>query len=224
MRLFEAKDPFEVLTEDEQERITIGNKAQTAVARDFEWKFPGSKCVYMAGKSSKRTDIIMKLSTGQEVHIECKAMSELVTLYDSTIHRGSVDPILDWFASRATNGNENLTMAQVVDFYREKEKRYGFAGDEGSSAKTGLVPALWIRSPSVCGKLRQILMARYIERNENYFALVTSSGITYHYLSGIKIPELGLHPFPKIVRAKTDTYGGAGASTIRVAIKAVISW
>src|SRR5271156_4701329 len=101
MRLFEAKDPFELeeFEEDEQTRIANGAAAQAVVVRDFQKKLPSSTLTYQAPPGSQKTDIIMTMKDGKPVHIEVKRVGSRITAYDVSIGRGDTNPLLDWAVS-----------------------------------------------------------------------------------------------------------------------------
>lgn len=223
MKLNETKDPFEILWEDDQERVEIGNAAQKTVINDFRKRFPGSICTYMAPPRSQKTDIQMKLQNGETVRIECKFIKKWVTIFEMTLRRGDSNSFLDWFAGRITQNSFGLPFSGLMDQERKKDKTIGFVGDSGTAKASGKVPAWHVISLSVLQKLRQMLVKRYTERDDNYLAIVKDTGISYHYIDGPKLPELGNLPFPNILRAKTDTYGRALKGSVRVAIKVLLN-
>jgi hypothetical protein len=222
MRLFDYKDPFyfEPLSEEEQERVSLGHQAQLAVVADFKRRLPHSKCTYMAPTSSQKTDIIMQTGDGVSVKIEAKSVKAMVTVFDTTVRRGDRNEILDWIAKRVLVNKSGLSFADLIDQEREKDKSIGFAGDRGAAPNSGKVPAWWISSPSVLAKLRDILHQRYAAKNDNYLAIVNAAGqVSYHYVAGPKIPQIQAQPFPTILKAKTDTYGRSQPGSVRAAVK-----
>ncbi len=212
MRLFEAKDPFELFEgyeeEDEQTRIATGAAAQKVVVKDFQKKFPASELTYQAPPGSQKTDIIMTTRDGTPVHFEVKVHGARITAYDSSLRRGDTDPLLDWAVSTLQSNKEKLTFTQLVDRMRTQNKKYGFPGDEGV-AKSGGVPALRLSGPAVLSELRKQLIKRYLERKDNYLALVdpTTSHVAYCYIQGPFLRALHPQKFPKIRAAVFDSYG-----------------
>lgn len=224
MRLFESKDPFQILWEDDQARIELGNRAQLQVAKDIKRKFPRSELISMSARSSKKTDIEMNINPKLPIKIEVKYIKDKVTIYDALLQRGQRDPFLDWYASRLPFNQQGLSFTQLIDLQREQDKSIGFARDKGTAPNTGKVPAWWLTSPQVLSKLRDILIKRYVERDDNYFAVVNTDGkVAYFYLQGPVVPALGKIPFPQILRAKTDTYGSAPPGCVRAAVKAYLA-
>lgn len=225
MRLFESKNPFMQLSEDEQARIDLGNRAQIQVAKDIKRKYPRSYLVSMSPRSSKKTDIEIEINPKLPIKIEVKYIKNLVTVYDALLHRGQQDPFLDWFASRLPFNTHKLSFTQLIDKVRERgDLSVGFVGDEGTARHSGKVPVWWISSPQVLTKMRDILIKRYVTRDDNYFAVVNTDGkVAYYYLQGPIVPALGNNPFPQILKAKTDTYGSAPPGQVRAAIKAYLA-
>ena len=219
MRLFESKNPFQYIEED-QERVELGNRAQLQVSKDIKRKFSRSQIISMSAPYQKKTDIEVAINSSLIVKIEVKYIKNLVTVYDTLLHRDQLDPIFDWFASRLPFNTYNLPFTKLMDKVREKDQSIGFAGDAGAAKNSGKVPSWWISSPRVISKLRDILIKRYTDRGDNYFALVNTDGkVRYYYLQGPVVPAFGTAPFPQIARAKTDTYGRAYPGAVRAAIK-----
>ncbi len=228
MRLFEANDPFPLLEneEDEQTRLNTGAAAQVHVIRDFRRKFPSSKVTFTAPPGSQKTDIIMTMKDGQDVHIEVKVAGMRITAYDCSIRRGDTNPLLDWAVSTLPNNPRKLTFTQLIDEVRKQDKRVGFPGDSGV-AKSGKIPAFPLNGASVLKQLRQQLMDRYQQKGDNYLALVIpgSNEVKYYYISGPFLRGLHAEKFPKISKAQFDTYGWDPKShdAIRAAIKVYIA-
>lgn len=226
MRLVKINDPFlTTLEEDEQVRVTKGAIAQQIVIDDFKRKFPASKVKYVAPPGSQKTDIIMSLGSGNDVHIEAKVAGQRITVYDASVRRGDTNELLDWTARSLPFNKQKLSFSELIDSIRRADPRVGFPGDKGV-AKSGKVPAFQVTSRPVLTALRAQLQKRYQERNDNYLALVnpTSHRVRYYYISG---PMLrGLHPlkFPEINKAAFDTYGWDPKSrdALRAAIKVFV--
>jgi hypothetical protein len=223
MRLFESKNPFasyNTLWEDDQTRIEIGNRAQIQVAKDIKRKFPRSRLISMSVRGSKKTDIDVEINPKLEIKIEVKYIKNMVTVYDVLLQRNQQDSFLDWFASRLPFNTLHLSFAALIDKMRKKDKKIGFVGDEGTAQYSGKIPAWWLSSPQVTTKIRDLLIKRYIDRGDNYFAMVGVDGkVSYFHLQGPVVPALGNTPFPHVIRAKTDTYGNAPPGYVRAAIK-----
>lgn len=223
MRLFNTKDPFDdelqYLSEEDQQRIALGNDAQVAVAADFKKRFPRSKLISMSTRSQKKTDIEIAVSPELAIKVEVKHIKAMVTVYDSLLRRGDKNELFDWFAKRLTINPAGLGFTALMDAMRRKDKAVGFVGDPGTAPATGRVPPWWITNAQALGKLRQKLMQRYAEKGDNYLAIVGAEGVRYFHISGPVVPELGNDPFPNVVRAKTDTYGRAPPGQVRAAIK-----
>jgi hypothetical protein len=230
MRLFEANNPFPLLVEgweeDEQTRIDTGAAAQIFVVRDFRRKFPSSTVTFQAPRGSQKTDIIMTMKNGEEVHIEVKVAGARITAYDRSIRRGETDAMLDWAASTLPNNKLKLSFTQLMDEVRKQDKRVGFPGDPGV-AKSGKVPAFPLKGAAVLGQLRKQLMDRYKDKGDNYLALVVpgSNQVKYYYISGPFLRALHADKFPTLSRAQFDTYGWDPKSgdAVRAAIKVFIS-
>lgn len=230
MRLFEANDPFPILTEgweeDDQERVSNGAMAQVFVARDFRRRFPSAKLTFKAPPGSQKTDIIMTMKDGTPVHLEVKIAGARITAYDTSIRRGDTDPLMDWAASTLPNNPRKLSFSDLIDAARQQDKRVGFPGDEGV-AKSGKVPAFPLQGPAVLSQLRTQLMNRYKEKGDNYLALVTpgSNKVSYYYISGPFLRGLQAGKFPSLSKAQFDTYGwdSKSGNALRAAIKVFIS-
>lgn len=228
MRLFETKEVFPLLEneEDEQSRVSTGAAAQIFVVRDFRRKFPSSKLTFKAPPGSQKTDIIMTMKDGTAVHLEVKVAGMRITAYDSTIHRGDTDALLDWAASTLPNNPQKLSFSDLIDTVRQQDRRVGFPGDEGV-AKSGKVPAFPLKGPAVLSQLRQQLMNRYKEKGDNYLALVIpgTNQVQYYYISGPFLRGLHAEKFPTLSRAQFDTYGwdSKSGNGLRAAIKVYIS-
>lgn len=228
MRLIEVNDPFPLFEneEDEQVRLNTGAAAQVHVIRDFRRKFPSSKVTFTALPGSQKTDIIMTMKDGNEVHIEVKVAGMRITAYDCSIRRGDTNPLLDWAVSTLPNNPHKLTFTQLIDEVRKQDKRVGFPGDPGV-AKSGKIPAFPLSGASVLNQLRQQLINRYKEKGDNYLALVIpgSDEVKYYYISGSFLRGLHAEKFPKLSKAQFDTYGWDPKSgdAIRAAIKVYIA-
>jgi hypothetical protein len=228
MRLVEANNPFPLLEneEDEQTRVDTGAAAQVFVIRDFRRKFPSSKATFLAPRGSQKTDIIMTMKNGEEVHIEVKVAGMRITAYDSSIRRGESDAMLDWAASTLPNNKHKLSFSQLIDEVRKQDRRVGFPGDPGV-AKSGKVPAFPLTGAAVLNELRKQLIARYKERGDHYLALVVpgTNEVKYYYISGPFLRALHADKFPTLSRAQFDTYGWdpKSGNALRAAIKVFIS-
>lgn len=210
-----------------QKRVESGKIAQEKVAEYIKSLNTDKKIetIHNAKQGSNNPDLLLDID-GRIVQIEVKNKNNLsgfITLFDKSVSRNKKNVFLDDLTEAFVIKNDYLLennihdFESVVDYYRRFDSSIGFPGDKGVNKSGKLPPELISSCPDVCEYFRKVILDNMIERNDDYFALVSATGVYVYAISDKNI--LNLPKFPKLLRVGLITYGGPSSGAMRVGIK-----
>ena len=222
-----------------QGRVGAGSKTQDMVAdyvKDicYKNKIEVEDEYKVARSGSTLPDLVMTIA-GKRVQFEIKGTDNSrspITFFDISVSRsGTPSKVLDGLAENyiaafnlPIKGEKNFL--DLMNYYRSKDNKIGFAGDVGVF-KSGKLPSeLKTLNNTIREKAYKILIKHFAEGGDDFFVVQDRSNNTFsmYYVGGGKsgnvFGEKNIPTMPPLSYFELSTYGGASSGNTRVGLKA----
>jgi hypothetical protein len=188
----------------------------------------------VATMGSTLPDLVMTIA-GKSVQFEIKGTNNSrtpITFFDISVSRsGTPSKVLDSLAENyiaafnlPIKGEKNFL--DLMNYYRSKDNKIGFAGDVGVF-KSGKLPSeLKTLNNTIREKAYKILIKHFAEGGDDFFVVQDRSNNTFsmYYVGGGKsgnvFGEKNIPKMPPLSYFELSTYGGASRGNTRVGLKA----
>lgn len=210
-----------------QARVNMGKAAQDAVVMYlFDWNF---ELISTAPPGSINPDVLGVIDC-QKVQVEIKGTDtprSQITVFDKSIRRGDIVPVLDtvatMFLPNVIPGEG--AFERCIDYCIENiDSTVGFAED-AHTLKSGRMPEfMTTKDPEILEKVKPLIIDHLKSSGDTHFAVyyrdrddIMIFNIDETYEDPIEAPQ-----FPQLTSFALRTYGGPSAGATRVGIRITI--